>query len=505
MRRFALLFAGIVLCVASGIGCASHAGPLVRITDGTLAGTSDGIVETFKDIPYAAAPVGPLRWEPPAPPVPWTDTRGASEFGPICPQPSRPDRVRAAGVGGKQSEDCLRLNIWTFKGASHAPVMVWIHGGAFRFGSGNGRFYDGNAFAKDGVILVTLNYRLGALGFFAHPALTRAAAPDAPLGNYGLMDQIAALRWVRANIAVFGGDPDNVTIFGESAGGESVLAMLTTMRAKGLFEKAIVESGGGWQQKKTLADEEQKGAALATRLGLPGKTATLAQLRALTPQQLFSVPMRLGGSGPFIDGRLLHRSIPESFASGNVLDVPLMIGSNSYEASLMKIFRIPPRAILARAPASVTALYTGTDTQKAQDIFTDSVMGAPARWIAAKASGGAPTYLYHFSYVSSLRQGRVPGVQHGGEIPFVFGRFPTVLRWFTSSEDRKVETVVHHCWVTFAKTGKPACGGVTWPAYNPASDQQMEFGTTAHIISGFHAAQYGALEKAFLPKLLGAE
>jgi para-nitrobenzyl esterase len=487
-----------VVCFASCGAVAAE--PTVTVSSGALKGVQSGNLEIFKGVPYAAPPVGPLRWAPTAPAPSWSGVRDATSFGAICPQPKRPDGVAAAGAGMAQSEDCLFLNVFTFAGAKKAPVMVWIHGGAFRFGSGSGPIYDGAAFARDGVILVSINYRLGALGWFAHPALTAAAAPDAPLGNYGLMDQMASLKWVKANIAAFGGDPANVTVFGESAGGESVLGLLSTPSAAGLFQKAIVESGGGWGVDRTLADAERQGLALASAAGL-GPNATAADLRALPLDKLGALPMTLGGLGLITDGRMNPASVTATFARGRELHVPLMIGSNSYEASLMKAFGIPPQAMLARARGPVRALYPADDSKAADELFTDAVMGAPAHWIAERASATSPTFLYHFAYVPTLRQGSAPGTQHGGEIPFVFETWSPLLRGLASPQDAAMERLTHGCWVAFAKTGAPACGGKPWPAFDARSDELMQFGDGSGPRAGFRKAQYDALEGLLLPRM----
>lgn len=394
MKLLTILALNALLCAAQCCAQTDDARPTVAIESGSLAGTQVGSVEAFKGIPYAAPPVGALRWEPPASLSAWSGVRDAANFGAICPQLPRSEER----VGNQpQSEDCLYLNVWTYSGAKLAPVMVWIHGGGFRFGAGSLRFYDGSDFARDGVILVTINYRLGTLGFFAHPALTKAAPPNAPLANYGVLDQLAALRWVQRNIAAFGGDPRNVTVFGESAGGRSVLTLLTLPAASGLFAKAIVESGGGWEKERALADAEKDGVALATSAGL-GTDATLEQLRALPPDKLLNLPLKLGGVGPIVDGRLIRKGPTQAFASGDFIHVPLIIGSNSYEASLMKSFDIPASTITAKIPASLRTLYPGSEENTAEAVFTDSAMGAPARWIAAQVSRSAPAWLYYFSF-----------------------------------------------------------------------------------------------------------
>jgi para-nitrobenzyl esterase len=495
LRDVAFL-AAILLC--AGAAGAEEARPIVTVDGGQIAGARTGAAEVFEGLPYAAPPTGSLRWQPPAPAARWTGVRDASSFGAPCPQPSRPGGGRQMGEGLTPSEDCLFLNVWTYAGAKKAPVMVWLHGGGFRFGSGAARGYDGTDFAKDGVILVTLNYRLGALGFFAHPALTKAAKPDAPLGNYGLMDQIAALKWVRRNIAAFGGDPDNVTLFGESAGGKSVVTLLATPAASGLFNKAISESGDGWEAQRSLADQEKTDVELAASAGL-GADATPEQLRALPVDKLLTEPRAFAGAGPFEDGRLIVGTRAAAFAKDREIHVPLIIGSNSYEASLMRGFAIPPATVLADLPAAAKPLYPPSDQHAAASAFTDSVMGAPARWIAAQVSRRAPAYLYHFSYLPTATRGTAPGAAHASEIPFVFGSWPAAFERAASAEDRAMEKLVHGCWITFAKTGRPACGDKAWPAYRPATDTLMEFGEVSGPVTGFRKAQYDALETGVTP------
>jgi para-nitrobenzyl esterase len=479
---------------------AASAAPSVAIDSGALSGASAGGIDVYKGIPYAAPPVGPLRWMPPAPPAHWNGTRDAAAYGAICPQPKRPDAALAAGAGLTQSEDCLTLNVWTPAGAHHAPVMVWIHGGAHRFGSGAGAIYDGSKFARDGVVLVTLNYRLGLLGFFAHPALTKEAGPDAPLGNYGLMDQQAALRWVQRNIAAFGGDPSNVTVFGESAGGVDVLYHLTMPSSRGLFAKAIVESGGGWSRDSGLAGKEKEGIDFA------GADATPAALRAIPVEKTLAMPPSLG-FGPFADGRLAVESVTHAFAQGHQAAVPLIIGSNSYEASLMESFHIAPQAMLSRLTPPLRDIYekdgeAKSDEALAHAAFTDAIMGAPAHWIAGKASAKAPAFLYHFSYVATLQRGRTPGARHGSEIPYVFATGDALASLFgitLAPGDTAMEALMHSCWTGFAKTGTPQCTGANWPAYTPASDTLLEFGPDAGPVAHFRKDRYDALETVFRP------
>ena len=233
------------MATMAGAASAAPAPVKVHIDSGTLVGTVDGQVESFKGVPYAAAPVGSLRWAPPKAPAAWTGERAADQYGLICPQPVNANGIpNEGGAFGASSEDCLFLNVWAPKAARKAPVMLWIHGGSNTVGAGSLGAYDGSAFVRDGIIVVSINYRLGVLGFFAHPALTKAARPDEPLANYGVMDQIAALKWVQRNIAAFGGDPGNVTLGGQSAGAGASAANVFSPGAKGLFHRAIFQSGG---------------------------------------------------------------------------------------------------------------------------------------------------------------------------------------------------------------------------------------------------------------------
>jgi len=513
--------AAATLAAASGV-----AEPIsVSIDSGVVVGRTQGDVAVFKGVPYAAAPVGKLRWAPPQRPASWSGPRPADAFGPICPQPLKPGGVpNEGGAVGPASEDCLFLNVWAprpavasgARAADKAPVMVWVHGGGDTTGAGSLGAYDGAAFVRDGVILVTLNYRLGALGFFAHPAITGAAKPDEPLHNYGLMDQIAALEWVKRNIAAFGGDPANVTLFGESAGGEDTLALMAAPSAAGLFAKAIVESGGGWDPPVTLARREAEGEALAVKAGAPAH-ATLEQLRALPADAFAAVPSP--GAGPAIDGRLLKESVSQAFAVGHNTHVPLIIGSNTYEASLLETLKIPPAAILAAAPADLKAAYADLpdDTARARAMFTDAFMGAPARWIAA-ADGETgtldpdtgvndkPAFLYNFAYVAEAQRSRVPGAGHASEIPFVFASWeamgPEGQGLKPSAEDLRVTAIIHGCWVAFARTGLPACPGAPqWPPYTGRYDTLMQFDVNPTLKTHYRQAQNVAQQNAVLPTL----
>jgi para-nitrobenzyl esterase len=505
----------ILRCAALGLGLAlagaaiaDPAAPTARIDSGVAAGQRVGPAAVYRAIPYAAPPVGPLRWKPPALAARWRGVRALGpQPGPACMQVILPGGLpNGGGYTGPVSEDCLTLDV-TAPSAAPAgarpakgwPVLVWIPGGGNTAGGANVPSYDAVNFARDGVIVVTMNYRLGALGFFAHPALTREAPRTAPLVNYGLLDQIAALQWVKRNIAAFGGDPGAVTLSGESAGGGDTLALMTLPAARGLFQRAIVESGGGWGPPAILAEREAQGAALATKLGLPGAAATPAQLRALPAASLF-----VSAGGMAEDGRLMRESVTAAFARGHAADVPLIIGSNSNEASLMREFG---GGGAENSSPALKAAYADapTEAEMRRQMFNDRMMGAPARWIAGKESAGAPAWLYYFSYVPERQRQNAegtnkaarPGTNHASEIPFVFdsldavpGRTPLI----TPSE-RAAAALAHSCWVGFIKTGAPNCvDGQAWPSYSPTTDQLLEIGIESGVRTRFRKGQLDAQE-----------
>jgi para-nitrobenzyl esterase len=296
-----------------------------------------------------------------------------------------------------------------------------------------------------------------------------------------------------------------VTVFGESAGGQDVLALLSTPAAKGLFARAMVESGGGWSKPTTLAKAESDGQALAAKLGLPAD-ATPEQLRALPVSALVAAD---GRYGPIVDGRMSVENTTEAFARGDNIHVPLIIGSNSFEASLMQAFGIPPAAYLASTPPATRAAYAGDgsdETALARALFTDQVMGAPARWIAGKSSASAPTWLYYFSYVRVNQRAHLPGANHASEIPYVFDNQDQIPTYASEivDQDRGVARLMHSCVVAFAKAGAPACGGgEAWPAYTPGADQLLEFGQTSGVRTHWRKPQLDALEQQNAPLLSG--
>jgi para-nitrobenzyl esterase len=475
-------------------------GLTITTKQGQVRGAAADGIRTFKGIPYAAPPVGPLRWKAPRPPVKWEGVRDATKFGSPCPgfdgrkmtPESRPFpsdiyvNVPAAPGG---SEDCLHLNIWAPVDAKTAAVMVWIQ----PLGAASMPLFDGASLASHGVVMVTMDYRPLTLGNFAHPALTREAQPDEPLSRFQTMDQIAALRWVKQNIAAFGGDPDNVTVFGLSAGAASTLQLLTIPDAKGLVDTAIVQSGVGRWTPFTLPQMEQIGSWAATQAGLPGKDATAEQLRALPVDKLPWLGLYS------VDGRLQPENGTTAIAEGRMADVPLLIGWTDFDGSSLR--GASAETITERAPDSVKAAYANegkTGADLGYQMYTDQHVGAPARWIADKASRGAPSYLYLFSYVRTANRGKVRGAAHGDDMSFVFGNWGKAYPQLAlSDEDRAATRMMQSCWTSFAKTGKPHCDGAPgWPRYSRADDRLMDLGLKPEVRQGFRAQQLDAQEAA---------
>jgi len=494
--RYAAVVSAIWLAACGAAGAQTPV--KVKVDAGVVAGEATDRANVFRNIPFAAAPVGKLRWAPPQAPAAWTGERDATKPGPSCPQPMNADGTpNSGGANGPISEDCLQLNVFAPKAARGAPVMAWIHGGSHRTGAG--WIYDGQNFARDGVVVVTINYRLGPLGYFAHPALTKAAGGE-PTGNFGLMDQIAALKWVKKNIAAFGGDPGNVTVFGESAGGMSTLAILATPQGRGLYHKAIVQSGGGWFPPATMATKETEFAVALEKNDITAASAD--ELRAVPWEKINTVS---GNYGPFIDGKLMTETATQALAHGRFADVPLIIGFNSGEDSLMGPGPLTA-ARIGQIPEATRAIYKDTvtsgDEALARAIFTDRTFGAPARWVAAEAAPGKPAWLYHFSYIATRMRPGVKSAAHAAEIPYVFEywgrRTPMSV---VSDEDKAVAALMHACWVSFAKSGAPSCGKEAWPAYDPKTDRLMEFSAASGVRTKFRKTQLDAQQAAALSEL----
>jgi para-nitrobenzyl esterase len=472
MKRL-LATAVLALSLATAAGAAEAP---VRTTGGLVRGASaaEG-VRVFKGLPYAAPPVGPLRWRPPAPAAGWTGVRAADAFGPACPQKPRGENsLFRQPSEDRQSEDCLYLNVWTpaKRPGDRLPVMVWIHGGGFANGSGANPTYDGVALARRGVVLVTLNYRLGPLGFLVHPELSREAAYHGS-GNYGLMDQVAALKWVRANIAAFGGDPSRVTIFGESAGSGSVNILQASPLAKGLFRRAIGEStsqmdpASGLLGRQSLAQGEAAGVKYAADLG----ANNLADLRRL-PAEAFLKPATQFWPQEK-DGYVLPDEVQAIFAKGRQNRVDLIVGSNAQEGSNLRAPWVRPDA---GEKAAFDRFYTGPMDPQAS---TDAVHWQMRSWAGLHAKSGGRTFLYWFEHAPPVPVGRYRendgkplGAYHASEIGYVFGNL--IQPWPWAEADRRLSDLMSRYWVNFARTGDPNGPGLpAWPRYDPRAPQVM--------------------------------
>ncbi|MBX3484706.1 carboxylesterase family protein [Phenylobacterium sp.] len=469
------LCAGLLaIALAGGAAAAEPGAPIVATRSGAVAGARTDGVEAFRAIPYAQPPVGDLRWRPPQPPRAWRGVRPATTPGHICVQPA------STKIPGVQSEDCLTLDVFTAaRGAGKpAPVLVWIHGGGFTGGTGVTPEVDGRAFAESGVVLVNINYRLGRLGFFAHPALTKEAG-GRPGANFGLMDQIAALKWVRANIAAFGGDPRQVTIAGGSAGGASVLALMISPPARGLFHRAVVQSGLGRERTLDLAGAERLGAALAARWGAPAASGPKA-LRAAPVERILAAEDAdsnfgvLNGEFPIIDGWVMPTSTLAAFEAGREARVPLLIGAMELEVppgvqpSILKA-RIPA---YDRLPADLKAVYPDPDRYAAL-LPSDVIFVEPSVKLAALHASRAPTWVYRFGVAAETLQKMLGGAVHGTEGPYVFRTYD-VSAIPIEPRARAAGEAVHAYWAAFVRNGDPnGAGRPAWPRF--AADRIMTF------------------------------
>lgn len=494
MRRIPLVSALFLLCLT-----ASEAqSPRATVSSGTLEGAYENGVAVFKGVPFAAPPVGELRWRPPQPVNAWTGPRSAKELAPDCPQGKVP--LFEAPLRGSQSEDCLYINVWTtksFKSTSSLPVMVWIHGGGFTNGGISPAVFDGAHYAEKGVILVSLAYRLGRFGFFAFPALS-AESKDGLLGNYGYLDQIAALKWVQQNIAQFGGDPKNVTVFGESAGGFSITFLMTSPLAEGLFSKAIIQSGGG---RLNLASEFYRGTALpnsvrsaeagglafAKSVGINGADANaLRELRALPSERLVASMdgNNVGYGGPMIDGTVCVTNPGVAFLSGAGMHVPLIVGGTSEDLGLPTGDFASKDEFFAsfgqQAEAAQKAYDPGGNTELVTmraEFARDKTMLEPARFLAGVfQSMGVPSYEYRFSYVPKALRAKKTGASHASDNAFVFDSVASRYPGVAAPEDEAMAQTMLDYWAAFAKTGRPEVQGKPeWPIYSPTADTLMNF------------------------------
>ncbi len=522
-----LLVCLLVEIVAMGVAAvAQQTPPVVRVESGQLQGVSDDGVVSYKGIPFAAPPVGELRWRPPQSAARWTGVRQATEFGADCmqgrfgppPPPSGAPTTRpsatstpAAPAMSAPSENCLFVNVWTPASAAPGaklPVMFWIYGGGFVGGSSAMPLTSGTQFAKQGVILVAANYRVGRFGFFAFPALSHER-PDELKGNYAYMDEIAALRWVKRNISAFGGNPNNVTIFGFSAGGVSVHSLLTIPKARGLFQKAIVESGGGRDSVLTArpmskdgvdpnypVSAETIGIDFARSMGIEGTDqAALDRLRALSAEEVLrgapaqpGVNMPSYETTPILDGKLITETAETAYKAGRAPRVPLMLGSNSADSAGPRVRATTKEQLFARFGQWSAQAKAAYDPDGSADLAAllskannDFGQAEPARFAArAFAANGSPVYLYRFSYVqSAMRERMRAGTPHGGEIAFVFGTLgaggfgPPIP---PTAQDQAVSRMAQGYWVNFAKAGDPNGAGLpSWPRYSTSKDLIFEF------------------------------
>ena len=481
MNRLALLVAALLI-LAPSTASAALDGP-VTLDTGRVTGVagSSASIRVFKGIPFAAPPIGPLRWRPPQPPAPWTGVRDASTFGPRC--------MQGQGAGPDVSEDCLYLNVWTAaaSAAERRPVIVWSYGGSLRSGAGSQPQYDGEALAQKGAVLITYNYRLGMFGFFSHPELTQES-PHKASGNYGLLDLIAVLEWVRRNATAFGGDPTRVTIMGESAGASLVACLVTSPRAAGLFHRAIAQSTGCTGTSRigaaltTLADAEAEGAKMAAALGAP----SLAALRALSADDI----LRRGqGTRVIVDGWTITDDWFTTLAQGRQNRVDILAGSNKDEGTF-PIFGVPdggPKEFTARtterygalAPAFLKLYPAGSQAESDASqlaAFRDLVFWNLRRWARDQVrTGGSRAYLYFFTREPPSSAGQPSrGASHTAEIPYAFNNLHVEKNRPWTDVDRRLADVMSSYWVNFAATGDPNGPGLpVWPALQGKPDDRI--------------------------------
>jgi para-nitrobenzyl esterase len=466
----------------------------VHIDSGVIEGVPalTANVMVYEGIPFAAPPVGNLRWKAPQPVAPWPAVRNADRYGPACMQYYMEANSTANfGDYETKSEDCLYLNVWTpaKTAADKLPVLVWIHGGGFRVGSATERLHHGDNLAAKGVVAVTLNYRLGIFGFFAHPELSSESGHHAS-GNYGLMDQIAALQWVKRNIAAFGGDPGRVTIFGESAGAGAVSYLQATPMTEGLFQGAIGESGGSFARPapgsvSPLESAEQNGTKFAAAVG----ASSLAELRAMTGDQILRAGNAFGSFSPFVDGYVLPQDVYTTFAEGKQHDVPVLVGSNSDEGTTLR--GRPPMLTSDANRDELAKLYP---PEKQAKITSGSMLWAMHTWARLQTQTGKhKAYQYYFSHpqpfpkdakfqidVSNL------GAFHSSEIIYVFDNLAIrkARDWPWTPVDWKLADTMSSYWVNFATKGDPNGPGLpAWPAYDEANQQVMNFGDPVQTIA----------------------
>ncbi|NTX05311.1 carboxylesterase/lipase family protein [Myxococcus sp. CA040A] len=471
--------------------------PPVTTKEGQLLGKVEGKVSVFKGIPYAKPPVGDLRWREPQRIPAWTGPREALDFGPSALQSREACIAGGGGDPGKMAEDCLYLNVWTPKTDPGAklPVLFWIHGGAFIIGTGRVPPYDGTQLAARDVVLVTFNYRLGHLGFFMHPELEKEN-PGGP-ANFGILDQMLALEWVRNNIAQFGGDPSNITIMGQSAGAKSVLAFFTSplIREKNPFRRGVAMSSYVLQEK-SVADAKLAGVAFAHHQGVPWQQATMEKLRKLDPEKFWALPSDSGNApSPIYGDSVLPQTIRASFEAGSQLKLPLILGSTSDDSSVVSSFGIDPATIIEKlGPLGemIRQLYpdVNDDREIGRRMCRDFVFSVTPRHLASFHSHhGAHAWRYYFEYRAKMLAPRQPlGVPHGGDVSFFLetaDHVPPTGDLF-GDEDRKFTSNLVDSLVQFLRTGTPGpVGGVAWNEHTAESDKLLRLDTTVRMVDNF--------------------
>jgi len=515
----ALLVALCVMTLALGIfsGCGTSQTSLdvIQLDSGKISGTQQGSTRTFLGIPYAKPPVGNLRWKPPEQPVPWSGTRACAKYGATCPQPPGPVSF------GQPSEDCLYLNVWTPAKVSteKLPVMVWIYGGAFTTGSGSDPRFVGTNLTRQGVIVVTMNYRVGMFGFMAHPELSKESAHKSS-GNYGLMDMIQALKWVKNNIKGFGGDPGNVTVFGQSSGAESVQYLLVSPPAKGLFQRAISESGPRWHygwispMNPTLDAAYKTGEQMAVNLGCANASDQIAAMRAKTSDEVLKAAGYnvLASDPPVgiqaavnVDGWVVPEVPEKLFNAGKQQDVPVLIGSNKDDGTLFGAIVGKNNITVAQYPAiikgavgdasgaEVVSMFPVTSNAQVaptvSSLLTEMDFASCARYVCQSTitKTRSKAFLYQFTRVPPTQAGALLGCCHSAEIQYVFGNLPASEGY--GPKDTAISNAMIGYWTRFAKTGDPNGGGSTaWPAYG-STDQNLEIGDQIQPGTGLFKTQ----------------
>ena len=538
-RLIAVIVVAATACGGSGEHDAAGPGLVIETASGRVEGAAvddgrgpTGDILVFRGIPYAAPPVGDLRWRPPQPPSSWEGVRSASESGAPCWQRISPDTSIYSRGEIDRSEDCLHLDLWTAAGAGTdgpRPVMVWFHGGSHEVGHGSSLIFDGAALARKGVVLVSINYRLGSFGFLAHAGLS-AESEHGSSGNYGLLDKIAALKWVQANAAAFGGDPERVLIFGQSAGSMSVCSLVASPLAAGLFHRAIGQSAGCFTPLPTLEQAEERGALLAAELGAAeGATpeSTLSTLRAASAEDVLAAAGSSGWSADFktvVDGWYLPDQPAAIYARGEHNRVPMMVGSMGDESSALfapgpplepEELELQLKEQYREAGPDLLAAYAAEAEQAPGAVPTlirsDTIFGWGSRtWVRYASAAGGDAYLYFISHAPPVFRLYLPdrpdlggeggprhfGAYHSGDLAYVFGNVDLVgINW--EDWDHEIADLLSSYWTNFAKTGDPNGEGLAqWPRYDPDGDMALVVGDEVGAQTGVRKQKLDALDRA---------